>query len=248
MEQPKSQNMAKVQLELRDISFTYPTHPEPVFARLNFSMDGGRIGLIGENGSGKTTLFHIMVGLLQPDSGTIFFNSTPVKTPKDFRALRRQVGMLFQNADDQLFSATVLEDLTFGPLNLGVPLAEAKETAFETLLAMGLAGYGDRITHNLSGGEKRLIALATVLTMRPDLLLLDEPTNDLDRKGRSRLLDILGGLDQSLLMISHDWDFLSKLTNTFYAMGQGKLIQSDNIALHQHQHAHLVGDEPHVHD
>jgi cobalt/nickel transport system ATP-binding protein len=243
----RQQIMKNTRLELRDISFTYPGHSHPVFNQLNFLMDGGRIGLIGDNGSGKTTLFHILVGLLTPDSGNVLFNEKLLKTQNDFHQLRREVGMLFQNADDQLFSPTVLEDLAFGPLNLGVSVEEAKERAVATLKAIGMTGYENRITHRLSGGEKRLIALATILTMKPKILLLDEPTNDLDQASRNRLLDILGELDQSFLVISHDWEFLNKLTNTFYAMEHGKLSRSDQIALHQHQHAHVIGDKPHIH-
>ncbi len=239
--------MKKNILELRDITFTYPGNSTPIFDKINFTCEYGQIGLIGENGCGKTTLFHIIVGLLKPDSGNILLNGIPIVSQKDFAMLRKKVGMVFQNADDQLFSPTVLEDIVFGPLNLGIPAEQAKETALETLKMMGMTGYEDKITHRLSGGEKRLIALATVIAMKPDILLLDEPTNDLDSKSRDRLLVILKDLKQTLLVISHDWDFLSKVTNTYYALEKGQLIRSNRIALHHHQHAHIVGDKPHIH-
>ncbi|MFP7754131.1 energy-coupling factor ABC transporter ATP-binding protein [Thermodesulfobacteriota bacterium B35] len=234
-------------IELRNISFTYPGHDRPVFDNLNFSFRGGHMGLIGDNGSGKTTLFHIMVGLLAPDSGQVLFNGKVMESEEDFTLLRRQVGMLFQNADDQLFSPSVLEDIAFGPLNLGFRPEEAREIALTTLDRVGLAGYEDRITHHLSGGEKRLVALATVLAMEPEILLLDEPTNDLDNAARRRLLDILGSLDQSLILISHDWDFLSRLTSTFYALENGQLVRSNRVSIHQHQHVHPLGDRRHIH-
>ena len=240
--------MSAITIELKDITFSYPGHPTSVYDHLNFSFSEGKIGLIGDNGSGKTTLFHVMVGLLKPDSGSVLFNGTPMETEKDFTTLRRQVGMLFQNADDQLFSPTVLEDVAFGPLNLGYSVEEAKELAHSTLERLGLSGYEDRITHRLSGGEKRTVALATVLAMDPKILLLDEPTNDLDQVCRHRLLDILGNLKQSYLLISHDWDFLGKLTNDFYILENGKLSRSDGVALHRHEHAHTVGAQDHVHE
>ncbi len=237
----------RVAIELRHITFTYPGHDHPVFDNLNFSFHGGHMGLIGDNGSGKTTLFHIMVGLLKPASGEVVFNGKVMEKEEDFTLLRRHVGMLFQNADDQLFSPSVVEDIAFGPLNLGHTPEEAREIAMTTLARVGLEGYEDRITHHLSGGEKRLVALATVLAMEPEILLLDEPTNDLDNAARKRLLEILGGLDQSLILISHDWDFLSQLTSTFYALENGQLVRSNQVSIHQHQHVHPLGDRRHIH-
>ncbi len=236
-----------VYIELQHISFTYPGHEHPVFDSLDFSFQGGHMGLIGDNGSGKTTLFHIMVGLLRPDSGQVLFNGRVMESEEDFTELRRHVGMLFQNVDDQLFSPSVIEDIAFGPLNLGYSPEEAKDIAMATLAKVGLEGYQDRITHHLSGGEKRLVALATVLSMEPDILLLDEPTNDLDNAARRRLIEILSNLDQSLIIISHDWDFLNQLTSTFYALENGKVVKSDPMAIHQHQHIHPLGDRVHIH-
>ena len=239
--------MNTIRIKLENISFSYPGQPRPVFENLNISFQQERIGLIGDNGSGKTTLFHIIVGLLKPDTGSVRMNDEVLKTEKDFRKLRRKVGMLFQNVDDQLFSPTVMEDVAFGPLNMGATMEEAREISFLTLKQIGMNGYENRVTHNLSGGEKRLVALATVLAMKPDIILLDEPTNDLDQGSRNRLLDTLGELELSYMLVSHDWDFLSKLTNVFYALTDGQLVLRDKITLHQHQHAHTVGDLKHVH-
>ena len=181
-------------IELRDISYTFPQASSPVLHNLSFAIQDKRIGIIGPNGCGKTTLLHLMVGLLKPDQGELLFNGKPVSTKEDLRALRKEVGFLFQSSDDQLFSPTVIEDVAFGPLNLGFSPKEAREIAVKTLEELGLAGFEDRITHRLSGGEKKLVALATILAMRPKILLLDEPTNNLDPKTRSHLIEILQGL------------------------------------------------------
>jgi cobalt/nickel transport system ATP-binding protein len=235
-------------LELRDITFHYPTREKPVFSKLNFQLTQEKIGLVGDNGTGKTTLLQIMVGLLKPDQGDILYAGKLITTDKDFFGLRQRVGMLFQNADDQLFCPTVLEDVAFGPLNLGKSQEEAREISSSTLKRIGLSGFEDRITHQLSGGEKRLVALATILAMEPSILLLDEPTNDLDHEARHRLLDILSGLDQAFLLISHDWDFLAQLCTGYYSLEQGRLLKSDTLKVHQHRHAHHLGEQGHHHD
>lgn len=234
-------------IELRNITFSYSAHAHPVFDGLNFSFSGERVGLIGDNGSGKTTLLHLMVGLITPQSGDILFNGNLLKSQQDFRDLRRQVGFLFQNVDDQLFSPSVLEDVVFGPLNLGCSNEEARTVAMDALAKVGMTSYRERITHHLSGGEKRLVALATVLAMRPRMLLLDEPTNDLDQSARNRLLDILGELDLPMILISHDWDFLAKLTDCYFALEHGKLHRSKKVSVHQHRHAHPLGEHDHKH-
>ena len=235
-------------LQLRDISFSYPTQEKQVFSKLNFQLAQEKLGLVGDNGTGKTTLLQIMVGLLKPTQGDILLNESVITTDKDFFGLRQKVGMLFQNADDQLFCPSVLEDVAFGPLNLGRSQEEAREISHATLNKIGLSGFEDRITHQLSGGEKRLVALATLLAMEPSILLLDEPANDLDHEARHRLLDILSGLDQAFLLISHDWDFLAQLCTGYYSLEQGRLLKSDTLTVHQHRHAHHLGEQGHHHN
>lgn len=234
-------------IQLCNISYHYALTSSPVLHNLNLEVADERIGLIGPNGSGKTTLFQIMVGLLVPDNGQVVFEGRNMGCEKDFRLLRRQVGLLFQSADDQLFSPTVLEDVAFGPLNLGYSPVEAKDIASGTLKELGLAGFEERITHRLSGGEKKLVALATILSMRPRLLLLDEPTNNLDPATRKRLIDILMGLPQAQLIISHDWDFLACTTSHLYTLEHGHLHRCDHDHIHSHQHIHRYGDHPHQH-
>jgi cobalt/nickel transport system ATP-binding protein len=235
-------------IELRDISYTFPQAGSPVLHNLSFTIQDKRIGIIGPNGCGKTTLLHLMVGLLKPGQGELLFNGKPVSTKEDLRALRKEVGFLFQSSDDQLFSPTVIEDVAFGPLNLGFTPQEAKEIAIKTLKELGLAGFEDRITHRLSGGEKKLVALATILAMRPKILLLDEPTNNLDPKTRSHLIEILQGLDLYQVIISHDWDFLSHTTSILYKIDHGHIHRCEEDHVHVHRHIHKAGDHPHHHD
>lgn len=235
-------------INLEDLSFHYPGGP-PVIDALNFTLfQGDRIGLIAPNGSGKTTLFHLIMGLLKPISGTIEIFGRSVKEEKDFIEIRQKIGLLFQDADDQLFSPTVLEDVAFGPLNLGKSKDEAVEIARSTLEFLGLRGFEDRITFKLSGGEKRLVSLATILAMEPDILLLDEPMNGLDIHTKERLTKILLHLDLAYILISHDLDFLTETTDSAYTMKNGKITIDEKLQLHQHTHAHPHGAYPHKHD
>ena len=234
-------------IHLEDICFAYPGRPL-VLDKLNLLFYGGeRMGLMGSNGSGKTTLFHIIMGLLKPASGRIEIMGGPVREEKDFREVRKRIGLLFQDADDQLFSPTVLEDVAFGPLNLGKSQGEAREIAMATLESLGLAGFEDRITHKLSGGEKRLVSLAAVLAMEPDVLLLDEPTTGLDEAMEERLVDILQGLDVSYMLVSHDVDFLKEVTFGIKCMSNGTIVLDDERIPHTHIHVHEHGRYAHQH-
>ena len=234
-------------INLSDIHFSYPG-PRKVFEGLEFQLrEGQRVGLIGPNGSGKTTLFHIIMGLIKPSSGVVELFGRPMKEEKDFCQVRQKIGLLFQDPDDQLFSPTVLEDVTFGPLNQGKSVDEAKEIARETLYSLGLKGFEDRITHKLSGGEKRLVSLATVLAMRPRVLLLDEPTTGLDMETTDRLVEILNGLDLSYIFISHDMDFILQTTDKVYGMVKGKIVSEEEAVPHTHYHVHGFGRLPHSH-
>jgi len=235
-------------LELRDIYFAYPAGCKPVLDGAGLRLcTGERLGLIGANGSGKTTLFHIAMGLLKPAQGEVRFEGRPVAAAREFRALRQSVGLVFQNADDQLFCPTVLEDVAFGPLNLGKSPDQARAMAQAALARLGLAGFEKRVTHTLSGGEKKLVSLATVLAMAPRAILLDEPTNDLDPETRERLIEVLNRLDLAYCIISHDWDFLSHTISDLYSVEQGRVVLKDKEALHMHHHGHRGGDAPHVH-
>ena len=169
--------------------------------------------MIAANGSGKTTFFHLIMGLNKPTSGHMELFGKPITTVKDFDEVRRRIGLLFQDPDDQLFCPTVIEDVAFGPLNLGESKEKALDIARRTLAKLGLEGFEERVTFKLSGGEKRLVSLATVLAMEPDVLLLDEPLTGLDYDTSSKIVEIISNLDQSYIIISHDIDFLLYTTN-----------------------------------
>ena len=235
-------------INLEGISFNYPGGPQ-VLSNLDFHFHrGDRMGLIAPNGSGKTTLLHLIMGLLKPCAGRIEIFGKPAKDEKDFADVRRRIGLLFQDADDQLFSPTVLEDVAFGPLNLGKPKNEAIQIAQKTLAFLGLNGFEDRITFKLSGGEKRLVSLATVLAMEPEILLLDEPINGLDMKTKTKLKEIMSSISLSYLLISHDFDFLAEIVDTIYTMEDGKILLDKELHLHEHVHAHEHGVYPHRHE
>lgn len=237
-------------LDIRGLSFSYRCDGGRRAALRDVSLTlfpGRRIGLYGPNGSGKTTLFRCITGLETAGSGEIRLHGTPIRTEKDFRVLRRAVGYVLQNADDQLFFPTVLEDVAFGPLNLGLAPEEARARAGETLAGLGLADYGDRLAHRLSGGEKTLVALTTVLVMRPEALLLDEPTTGLDAEARQRLIDVLRELPTARIVISHDWDFLERVTDEIWGMDKGRLHSGVPLQAHTHRHAHPLGEVPHAH-
>jgi cobalt/nickel transport system ATP-binding protein len=235
-------------LHLENISFNYPGGPKILTDLDLLFYKGDRIGLMGPNGSGKTTLFHIIMGLLKPCSGSMEIYSRPAKTEKDFTSVRKKIGLLFQDADDQLFSPTVLEDVAFGPLNLGKSRDEAMEISLKTLKFLGLSGFEDRITYKLSGGEKKLVSLATVLAMEPEVLLLDEPTSGLDDYTKATLKKVLADLDLSYIIISHEIDFLAETTDHIYAMENGKILFEEEIHPHQHVHAHPHGAYVHEHE
>jgi cobalt/nickel transport system ATP-binding protein len=235
-------------INLTDISFSYPGEPE-ILDKLNLQFSRNeKTGLMGPNGSGKTTLFHIIMGLLKPLSGNIEIFGKSIREEKDFIDVRMRIGLLFQDADDQLFSPTVLEDVAFGPLNLGKSKDEAVDIARKTLEFLDLAGFEDRITYKLSGGEKRLVSLATVLAMEPEILLLDEPTTGLDEKTKTKIKKTLRELDLSYILISHEFDLLSEITDSIYTMDKGKILFDKEVHLHEHVHAHPHGSYSHEHE
>jgi cobalt/nickel transport system ATP-binding protein len=211
-------------IRLEQIRFAYDT-ARPVLDGVDFTLAAGeRVALNGANGAGKTTLLHLMVGLVTPTSGRVVAFDRDCRCEKDFHAVRAQAGLLFQDPDDQLFCPTVAEDVAFGPLNLGKSKAEARRIVTDTLAALGLEGFEQRVTHKLSGGQRRLVSLAAVLAMQPRVLLLDEPTNALDQPTRERLLDILGGLDQAMVIVSHDREALDRLATRSVVLEGGRLV------------------------
>lgn len=235
---------------LENIHFHYERdgNTRPVLQGVDLGlMPNQHIGFYGPNGSGKTTLFRCITGLIKPQQGCVRFHDQEMRTDKDFHSLRCAVGFVLQHAEDQLFFPSVLEDVAFGPLNLGLSPDEARQRALDTLQELGLDGFENRLTHRLSGGEKKLVSLAAVLAMRPEALLLDEPTNGLDNEARQRIIDILQKLPTARITISHDWDFLAQVSSTYLTLSQGRLDGCAPSFNHVHAHAHPLGDEPHAH-
>jgi cobalt/nickel transport system ATP-binding protein len=211
-------------IKIAELSFAYPSR-DYVFKKFNFNFfKRERIGLVGPNGSGKTTLFHLIMGLLHPTEGKIEIFGKELKVENDFVEARERIGLVFQDPDDQLFSPTVAEDIAFGPLNLRKNHQETKKILKETLEILGLSGFEDRITYNLSYGEKRLVSLATVWAMQPEILLLDEPTIWLDEGTIEKIVQILNSHPRlSYIIISHDKKFLKETTDSIYLMDNGKI-------------------------
>ncbi|MGB9710503.1 MAG: energy-coupling factor ABC transporter ATP-binding protein [Thermodesulfovibrio sp.] len=209
-------------IRLRNINFNYDGRA--VLKDVNFDVyEEDRIGLIGPNGSGKTTLLYIIMGLLKPFSGTVEIFGTVRQKEKDFIEVRQKIGLLFQDSDSQLFCPTVKEDIAFGPFNLGKSKQEALKIVKETCEILGLNGFEDRLTYKLSGGEKRLVALATVIAMRPVCYLLDEPSNGLDEKTKERLLQYLTNNAKTYVVVSHDKDFIEQATDKVYLLKNGMI-------------------------
>jgi cobalt/nickel transport system ATP-binding protein len=211
-------------LELSNICFSYELEKK-IINNLDFSLlEGEKIGIIGATGCGKSTLLYIMMGLLTVSKGEVSVFGKLMKGEKDFASVRTQIGFLFQNSDDQLFSPTVIDDIAFGPLNQGKTYEEAKNIAHELLNKLDIGELKHRITHRLSGGEKKLVALATALAMEPKLLLLDEPLTGLDPYVKEKIIKLIRELSLPMIIISHDWDFLEQIACSVYKIDSGKLF------------------------
>ena len=210
-------------IELENIRFAYPGHP-PVLDGASLTLGPHeRLCVSGHNGAGKSTLLKVIVGLLRPDSGRVTAFGKVRAQEADFHDVRCNAGLVFQDPDDQLFCPTVAEDIAFGPLNLGKSREEVREIIDRVLGRLDLAFLRERITYKLSGGEKRLVSLAAVLAMEPQVLLLDEPTNALDERNDARLREILLGLPQAMIVVSHDAGFRKTLATRALHMDCGVL-------------------------
>lgn len=191
---------------------------------------GTRNALLGANGSGKTTLLQQMNGLFRPKAGAVHFDTRPLDYSRaGLAALRRRVGLVFQNPDHQLFSASVFEDVSFGPLNLGLPAAEVRERVAAALAAVGMAAHADRAVHHLSFGQKKRVCIAGVLAMQPDLLLLDEPMAGLDADMQAELLGVLNRLSGNgitILLSTHDVDLAYRWADEVHLLVGGRCSAS----------------------
>ena len=191
-------------IQVTHLSHRFETVREPALSGLSAEIrDGARVAVIGPNGSGKTTFLRHLNGLLLPTEGDVVVDGLSTGTPRYLVDIRRRVGMVFQNPDNQIVGMTVEEDVAFGPGNLQLPPREIRVRVEEALAAVGLDGFEERSPHALSSGEKQLVALAGVLAMRPRHILLDEPTAYLDPAARRRVLEVLGRLHRSGLTVVH---------------------------------------------
>lgn len=221
--------MSEPLIELDHVHFAYDA-ARVVHEDVDLTLHAGeRLFITGPNGGGKTTLLQLIVGLVKPLRGSVRVFGEFRETEPDFKEVRKAVGYVFQDSDAQLFCPTVYEDVAFGPLNLGLPKNEVEQRVSETLESLNLAAYRDRVTYRLSNGEKRLVALATVLAMRPRVLLLDEPTNGLDERHAARLIEILTGLPQEMIVVSHDRDFIDQVATRVVELRDGRIFAAQSV-------------------
>jgi len=194
-------------VRLEDVHFSYPDGT-PALRGVSFELHHGEsVGLVGANGAGKSTLLLHLAGVLFPSSGRIRVGDWPV-TSETLGNVRRSLGLVFQDPDDQLFMPTVADDVAFGPLNLGLPLEEVATRLSGALERVGAAGLGPRPAYRLSGGEKRAAAIASVLAMSPDVLVMDEPSSGLDPAARRRLIGLLRSFEHTKIVATHDLDLV----------------------------------------
>ena len=209
-------------VEVRDLEFTYPDSTRALQG-LSFKIRHGEsVAIVGANGAGKSTLLLHLNGYLTPTSGQVRIGDFPL-TKETLQEVRRTVGMVFQDPDDQLFMSTVYDDVAFGPLNLGFPLAEVAMRVLKALETVGMAHLKDRPPHRLSSGQKRRVAIATVLSMSPDILVMDEPSAGLDPRARRQLIELLKTFKHSKIIATHDLDMVLDICERTIIINNGKI-------------------------
>ncbi|WP_094605982.1 Cobalt import ATP-binding protein CbiO [Sporomusa silvacetica DSM 10669] len=210
-------------VELKDVTYIYPDQTEALRGLSVRITHGESVAIVGANGSGKTTLLSHLIGVLFPTSGSINIGGYPV-TKKTLPHVRRAVGMVFQNSDDQLFMPTVYDDVAFGPLNLGLPPEEVDARVIASLTTVGALDLKDRTPYRLSGGQKRSVAIATVLAMDPCILVMDEPTAGLDPAARRQLINLLKTFEHTKIIATHDLDLVLDLCARTVVLSAGTVI------------------------
>ncbi len=216
-------------IETKDITYEYPDGTKAL-EDVNFNVEEGKIvALLGPNGAGKSTLFLHFNGILRPSFGDIIIDGEPVNyNKKDLMRIRQKVGIVFQNPDDQLFAPTVLEDVAFGPMNMGLSKEEVDNRVKEALVRVGMEGFEKKPPHHLSGGQKKRVAIAGILAMKPKIMVLDEPTSGLDPKGASQILRLLYKLNKegiTIVISTHDVDLVPLYASKVYIISEGKIIK-----------------------
>jgi cobalt/nickel transport system ATP-binding protein len=215
---------ADLAIQVRGLIFAYPGGFRAL-DNVHFEINLGEcVGLVGPNGAGKTSLFLCLSGVLSFPPGIVNVTGIDPADPAQRRLLPTKAGIVFQDSDDQLFNATVLDDVAFGPLNLGLPAEEVKERVAEALSCVGLTGLERRMPFHLSGGEKRRAALAGVLAMRPEILLLDEPSLHLDPRGRRELIRLINRLPGTKIIAAHDLELILETCQRTLILDQGRLV------------------------
>ena len=210
-------------LLVEDLAFAYPDGHQALYG-VDLRLEAGeRVAVLGPNGAGKTTLVLHLNGILRGGRGRVEVAGLTVEG-RDLREVRRRVGIVFQDPDDQLFMPTVGEDVAFGPRNLGVPEPEVARRVAEALGAVGMSGYADRPPHHLSFGQRRRVAVATVLSMHPEVLVLDEPSSNLDPAGRRELAEVLESLPVTVLMVTHDLPYALQLCPRSVVLDGGVVV------------------------
>ena len=217
-------------MEFRQVRYSYEGSREEALRGVDFKIGHGeKVALLGPNGAGKSTLLLHTDGLLLPASGEVVVCGMPVER-KTLADVRRRVGMVFQNPDDQLFMPTVEEDVAFGPLNMGLDAGEVEMRISAAMRAVGAEGLRKRSPMQLSGGQKRAVALAAVLAMRPQILVLDEPTANLDGRTRRSLMSVLGRIDSTCIMATHDLAVARALCTRAIVMDEGRVVADGSCA------------------
>ena len=208
-------------LEFRNVSFGYD-RTSPVIRDLSFKInDGETVGLIGANGAGKSTVMKLILGLLSGE-GEILLDGVEVKK-ETLSDIRKKIGFVLQDSDDQMFMPTVYEDMIFGPMNYGMSREEADKRADEVLEKLGITALKHRHNHRLSGGEKRMAAIATILAMEPEVILMDEPTAALDPYNRRIVINAVNGLSQTRIITSHDLDMIMDTCERVILLSSGRI-------------------------
>lgn len=203
-----------------DLCYSYPDGNKAVDGVYIRIHHGEAVAIIGANGAGKSTLLKLLVGILRPSQGEVRLGDIPVTT-KTLNIIRQRIGFTFQDPEDQLFNATVYDDVAFGPRNYGLEEAEVEKRVQRALQTVGIEHLLQRAPYKLSGGEKRAAAIATVLSLEPDVLAMDEPTSALDPKSRRRLIKLLQGFEHTKIIATHDLDMVLELCNRTVVLKDG---------------------------
>lgn len=210
-------------VEVKDLEYVYPDGHQALEGVSFRITHGEAVGIIGANGAGKSTLLLHLIGALFPKAGHVRVGDWPV-VKETLPQIRRSVGMIFQDPDDQLFMPTVGEDVAFGPLNQGLPGSEVEERVVQALETVGALHLKDRPPYRLSGGEKRTVAIATVLAMAPDILVMDEPSAALDPASRRKLITLLAGFKHTKIIATHDLDMIMDLCERTIVLSKGRIL------------------------